>query len=238
MVAGMELCGCHLAQVRPGPRPEQGESGDFRSLYRENCAGCHGTNGKNGAAIALANPVYVAWAGKDHLRNSIANGTASKMMPPFARSAGGMLTDSEVSALADGITESWGTPNPLSGVNTPAYKTALAGDPQHGLTAYGEFCARCHGTSGEGGPADGKNIPGKTGPGKSGWLGPIVDSSYLALTSDQNLRSLIVAGLPDGAMPDWRSDGAQPMSDQQVTDVVAWLASKRVATPGQPYPAN
>jgi hypothetical protein len=62
-----------------------------------------------------------------------------------------------------------------------------------------------------------------------------VDPSYLALISDQDLRSLIVAGVPDGAMPDWRSDAAQPMTDQQVTDVVAWLASKRVATPGQPY---
>ena len=26
------------------------------------------------------------------------------------------------------------------------------------------------------------------------------------------------------------------MTDQQVTDIVAWLASKRVANPGQPYP--
>jgi cytochrome c oxidase cbb3-type subunit 3/ubiquinol-cytochrome c reductase cytochrome c subunit len=215
-----------------------GETTDFRSLYRENCAGCHGANGKNGAAIALANPVYVAWAGRDQLRSAITNGSASKLMPPFARSTGGMLTDNQVSALVNGIADSWGTPNPLTGVNPPAYKGTLAGDPQRGFTDYGEFCARCHGTAGEGGPADGKNIPGRTGPGRSGWLGSIVDPSYLALIGDQSLRTLIVAGLPDSVMPDWRSDAAQPMSDQQVTDVVAWLASKRVATPGQPYPAH
>jgi mono/diheme cytochrome c family protein len=238
--AAMELCGCHQAHGRPGPDPAET---DFRSLYRANCAGCHGANGKNGAAIALANPVYIAWVGEDQLRTAVANGTASKLMPPFAKSAGGMLTDSEVSALAHGITESWGTPNPISGANPPAYKGTLEGDSQRGLTAYGEFCARCHGSSGEGGPADGKNTavetgPNKTGPGKSGWLGSIVDPSYLALISDQNLRSLIVAGLPDGVMPDWRSDGAQPLSDQQVTDIVAWLASKRIARPGQPYPTR
>jgi len=233
----MGLCGCH----QPGARAEaagHGAGDDFRSLYRANCSGCHGTNGKGGAAIALANPVYIAWVGREQMRSAVANGTASKLMPPFARSAGGMLTDNQVLVLVNGIAESWGKPDAVAGVMTPAYKGTLAGDAQRGLIAYGEFCARCHGSAGEGGPADGKNIPGKTGPGKSGWLGNIVEPSYLALISDQNLRSLIVAGLPDGVMPDWRSDGAQPMSDQQVTDVVAWMASKRVANPGQPYAAR
>ena len=62
--------------------------------------------------------------------------------------------------------------------------------------------------------------------------------AFLALISDQNLRSITIAGRPDQGMPDWRSAGAQPMTDQQVTDIVAWLASKRVATPGQPYPTH
>ena len=39
----------------------------------------------------------------------------------------------------------------------------------------------------------------------------------------------------DGA-PDWRGYvPGRPMSDQEVSDVVAWLASQRVPTPGQPY---
>jgi hypothetical protein len=28
------------------------------------------------------------------------------------------------------------------------------------------------------------------------------------------------------------------MSDQEITDVVAWLASRRVQSPGQPYSAS
>jgi len=36
-------------------------------------------------------------------------------------------------------------------------------------------------------------------------------------------------------MPDWRSVTTQPLTDQQITDIVAWLASKRIAEPGQPY---
>ena len=69
-------------------------------------------------------------------------------------------------------------------------------------------------------------------------MGSIVDASYLALISDQGLRSITIAGRQDEGMPDWRSDGAQPMTDQQITDIVAWLASKRTSTPDQPYPSG
>jgi cytochrome c oxidase cbb3-type subunit 3/ubiquinol-cytochrome c reductase cytochrome c subunit len=46
----------------------------------------------------------------------------------------------------------------------------------------------------------------------------------------------MIAGRPDEGMPDWRTDAAQPMTDQQITDIVAWLASKRTNNPGQSYP--
>ena len=68
--------------------------------------------------------------------------------------------------------------------------------------------------------------------------GSIVDESYLSLISDQALRSFIVAGVPDGVMPDYRSDASVAMTDQQITDVVAWLAAKRTTNPGQPYAAH
>jgi len=36
--------------------------------------------------------------------------------------------------------------------------------------------------------------------------------------------------------PDWRGNvPGKPMSPQDVSDVVAWLASQRVKFPGQPY---
>ncbi len=69
--------------------------------------------------------------------------------------------------------------------------------------------------------------------------GSIIDPAYLALVSDQGLRSTIIAGQPEQGMPDWRSDltgtGARAMTDQEVTDTVAWMTSHRIATPGQPY---
>jgi mono/diheme cytochrome c family protein len=230
--------GCNHIPGRPGPGPAVLRPDDmlaFATLYKENCAACHGENGKNGAALQLANPVYLAVVGEDRLRQIIAIGVPGKLMPPFAKSAGGMLTDQQVASLAQGLVRTWGSPGVLAGQNPPPYLATQPGDPIRGQQAYATFCARCHGAAGEGAPGDPKS--------KSGKIGSIVDSSYLALISDQNLRSMTIAGLPDCDMPDWRSDlasskPAQAMTSQQVTDIVAWLASKRSVNPGQPYPTQ
>ena len=227
------LTGCSRIPGRPGPGPEvvrPEEVLNFSALYKENCAGCHGENGKSGAAISLANPVYLAVVGEDTLHEITAKGVAGKLMPPFAKSAGGMLTDQQIDVLAHGMIEHWSKPGLFVGVNLLPYKTSLSGDVSRGQQTFGTFCARCHGPGGAGSAGDAKTGAGKTG--------SIVDGSYLALISDQALRSITIAGRPDEGMPDWRSDGAQPMTDQQITDIVAWLASRRTANPGQPYPAQ
>ena len=67
----------------------------------------------------------------------------------------------------------------------------------------------------------------------------ITDGSFLALVTDQYLRTIVIVGRPELGAPDWCANvPGKPMSDQEITDVVAWLASKRVANPGQPYPAS
>jgi cytochrome c oxidase cbb3-type subunit 3/ubiquinol-cytochrome c reductase cytochrome c subunit len=195
----------------------------FSILYQQNCAGCHGAHGKNGAAISLANPVYLAVAGKANLRKVTAEGVSGSLMPAFARSAGGTLTDGQIDRLAGGIVQAWSGPNATGASHLPPYAASVKGDPAEGQKAYAEFCSRCHGADGKGG-----KVPGS-----------IVDPSYLALVSDQSLRSVVIAGRPDERMPDWRSDmsgpGSRAMTDQEITDVVAWLAAQRTTYPGQPY---
>jgi mono/diheme cytochrome c family protein len=227
------LVGCSRIPGRPGPGPEvvrPEQVLDFPTLYKANCAACHGENGRNGAAISLANPVYLAVAGEDNLQHITANGVSGKLMPPFAKSAGGMLTDQQINVLAHGMMQQWAKPDVLAGSSLLPYKSTLAGDASRGQEAFGTFCARCHGAGGEGSTGDAKS--------KTGRIGSIVDGSYLALISDQGLRSISIAGRPDEGMPDWRTDGTQAMTDQQVSDIVAWLASKRTRDPGQPYPTQ
>lgn len=223
--------GCSRIPGRPGPGPEvvrPEQVLDFSTLYKQNCAACHGENGKDGAALPLNNPVYLAIAGESHMQRIIANGVPGSLMPAFAKSAGGMLTDQQVAVLAHGMVETWGQPGALAGLNPPPYAAAQPGDVTRGQQAFAASCARCHGATGEG---------VQTAAGKQGSIsGSIIDPSYLALISDQALRSIILAGLPGRRMPDWRTDSAQPLTDQQVTDIVAWLASHRTPNPGQPYP--
>jgi len=233
LAAVLALVGCSRIPGRPGPGPEvvrPDEVLDFPTLYKANCAACHGEGGRNGAAIGLANPVYLAVAGEENLRDITAKGVPGKSMPPFAKSAGGMLTDQQIDVLAHGMMQQWSRPNLFAGQNLPTYRATLPGDATRGQQAFGTFCARCHGVAGEGSAADAKSSMGK--------VGSIVDASYLALISDQGLRSITIAGQPGEGMPDWRTDAAQPLTDQQITDIVAWLASKRTINPGQPYPTK
>jgi hypothetical protein len=61
-----------------------------------------------------------------------------------------------------------------------------------------------------------------------------VDPSFLALVSDQNLRTTVIVGRPELGAPDWRSDvPGKPMSPDDVSDVVAWLVAQRAQISAQ-----
>src|SRR5262245_1691383 len=193
---------------------------EFDALYADNCAACHGPDGRGGAAIALANPVYLAIVDDRSMRASIAAGVRGTSMPAFAQRAGGMLTEKQVDAIVGGIRSRWSRSAALAGANPPAYAATSAGDVHRGEAAYQTFCQSCHGADGQGSPKG----------------SAITNDSFLALTSDQGLRTIVIAGRPELGAPDWRGNvRGKPMSEQEVTDVVAWLASRRVEVPGQPY---
>jgi mono/diheme cytochrome c family protein len=195
---------------------------DFPTLYSANCAGCHGGNGSGGAAIALTDPVYIALADDLVIRNAIANGVSGTAMPAFSERAGGLLTNKQIDVIVQQIRARWGKPGILDGANPPGYAAKLSGDPQRGQAAYKTYCESCHGPDGRGGPKG----------------SAITNDSFLALVSDQGLRTVVITGRPEMGAPDWRSNvRGKSMSDQEVTDVVAWLASRRVEVPGQPYSA-
>jgi len=226
LVVALALYGCANAPGRPSPGkmpvvPDK--ISDFNTLYGQNCAGCHGADGKGGAAIALANPVYLAVADDAVLHRVTASGIPGTSMPAFAQSAGGMLTAKQVDVIVNGIRGNWSKPDVFLGADPPPYSSSASGDSARGSEVYAMYCSSCHGADGQGGQK----------------ASSIVDGSFLALISDQDLRTIVIAGRPELGAPDWRSDfPGKPMSSQDISDVVAWLASQRPKFPGQPFPTT
>jgi cytochrome c oxidase cbb3-type subunit III len=222
-LGAISLAGCSTSPGRPVIGSETlapNDVSDFSALYSENCAGCHGTEGRGGAAIALADPVYLGIVDDATIRKVTANGVHGTSMPAFAHSAGGLLTEKQVDLIASGIRTRWGKSGVLDGTNPPSYAPKSAGDVSRGALVYKNYCESCHGPNGRGG-TKGSSITG---------------DSFLALISNQALRTVVITGRPELGAPDWRGNvPGKPMSEQDVTDVVAWLAAQRLQDPGQPY---
>jgi cytochrome c oxidase cbb3-type subunit 3 len=220
----LSACSTPNGQPQKGSEPvAPNQIVDFVTLYAQNCAGCHGAEGRGGASIALANPVYLAVGDENEVRNVVANGVRGTSMPAFAQSAGGMLTDEQINVITSGLFSRWERKGILDGTNPPSYAAKTTGDTAHGEIAFGTYCASCHGSEGQGGSK----------------ASAISNDSFLALVSDQGLRTIVIVGRPELGAPDWRGNvPGKPMSDQEITDVVAWLASRRVQSPGQPYSAS
>jgi cytochrome c oxidase cbb3-type subunit 3 len=222
IVLAVTLTGCDIVPGRARARESRGsaptQAAVFHALYGQQCAGCHGRDGRLGAARPLNDVVYLALAPADRIRQVIANGIPGTAQSAFAISAGGALTDEQIESLVQGLQSAWSRPDALRGETVPPYAAAL-GDPERGSAVYAAACASCHGADGRGGPK----------------ARSVVDPSYLALVSDQHLRTTVIAGRGDLGMPDWRGQIAgRALSPSEVSDVVAWLSRKRAPVPGRP----
>lgn len=225
-MSSMLLVACSTSPGRPkqaSEAPAPGDVTDFSTLYKQNCAGCHGAEGRGGASIALADPLYLGIVDKNKLRKVVGNGVRGTSMPAFAQSAGGMLTEQQIDVIANGMFSHWGRKGILDETNPPSYAAKTEGNVDHGMLVFKAYCASCHGPDGGGAPKG----------------SAITSDSFLALVSDQGLRTIVITGRPELGAPDWRGNvPGKPMSEQEITDVVAWLASRRVKSPGQPYSAS
>jgi cytochrome c oxidase cbb3-type subunit 3 len=212
LLSALTGCGAFAGHPRveqPPVRPE--DVMDFHALFEQNCQACHGAGGQNGPAMDLANPEFQALVDDNTLREIISNGLKGTQMPAWSHEAGGMLTDRQIGAIIAGMRQEWAKPNAYGGATPPPFEQPQGGDVKHGQQAYQARCASCH---------------------KGSDREQVTSPVYLSLVSDQALRSIIIAGRPDIGQPDWRHDTAngaegQPLSGQDVTDIVAWLGSLR-----------
>ena len=202
-VLGIASCEAPSRRAVEEPVIRPSEVADFRVLFSQNCSGCHGAEGKGALTVGIGTPVYLAIADDATIRRVVEQGRAGTPMPAFAQKSGGMLTDAQIEILVHGM-RSWAKPEKDM---PPAYASSQPGDTERGHNAFEATCAPCHGKDGRG-------------------VRAIADPSYLALVSDQHLRTVTITGMPHLGMPDWRTH-PKPLSDADVTDIVAWLSSQR-----------
>jgi mono/diheme cytochrome c family protein len=220
---GLGFAGCDALPGRPNMAKREvvpSQVTSFTVLYGRHCAGCHGADGRLGAARPLNDPLYLALIPTDLLRTIIAQGVPGGMAHAFAASAGGPLTDAQLGGMVRDMVARWGRPDMGKDLPLPPYSAADAvrsgsgpGNPQRGMAVYLAACAGCHGPEGQGGPKGGS----------------VVDTAFLALVSDQGLRTAVIAGRPDLGMPDWRGlIPGKSLTPEQISDVVAWLVARRL----------
>src|SRR5947208_10856302 len=93
----------------------------FDQLYAENCSGCHGVDGRLGAARPLNDPLYLALVNDETLRQVIAQGVPNSAMPAFEQPQGGDLTVEQIKVLVQGIRCQWAPPEQFKTVTLPYY---------------------------------------------------------------------------------------------------------------------
>jgi mono/diheme cytochrome c family protein len=135
-------------------------------------------------------------------------------MPAWAGSHGGPLADRQIEALVNGMESQWAKPFDAHGLPLPSYDGAgFTGDVTRGKKLFLRGCYACHA--------------------KGGVAGALIDASYLALSTNQNLRTSIIVGRPDFPrvqMPDYRSlNAGHALSNQDIADLVSYLSSLRPA---------
>ena len=194
---------------------------DFDMLYARSCAGCHGVDGTLGPAPPLNDPFFLALVPDAVLLETIQNGRAGTPMPAFLSDRGGTLSQAQIDVLAGGLKKKWGSEN-IDTADVPPYLAAEAGvaaDATAGQAVFARACAVCHGEQGE-------------GSGDEAMAGALRDAAFLRLASDQMLRRVAITGRPDLGMPNFREHtgraaGFAPLTSQDITNVVALLASWR-----------
>jgi mono/diheme cytochrome c family protein len=184
---------------------------DFTTLYTRNCLACHSNGSTSSAAIALDNPLYLSIVPEATLRDIVTNGVKGRLMPGFAKSAGGDLTDAQIDSLVKGILAKKPANPPA---DLPTYASA-PGNAANGQALFAQSFA--------------KDLP----PEKT-YLNP----DFLGTVSDQYVRTLVIVGLPELGYPDYRNFiPGRPLTNQEVSDVTAWILSHRTNEFGQPIAA-
>ena len=199
------------AQSRRPVRAASRRERTFDALFRRNCAGCHGADGKLGPAPPLNDQLFLALIPDAELQRVIAEGRPGTLMPAFAAAKGGQLTAEQVDDPGRRHQAALGT-----GRAGPERSASVLCSPRPGPTVP---------RPGQGRRPQGvrpglRLLPRRPRPGRqttASRSGAINDPDFLALISDQALRRYVITGRPDLGMPDYADPTGRPEGFQPLT---------------------
>ena len=217
----------------------------FKDLYGQNCAGCHGADGKMGPAPPLNDPLFRALVPEETVEDVVAGGRHGTLMPALAQENGGPLTPTQVAVLV----------NEIKGIPYRGYQRSRKGtkpgrgrprSPRNGpdlgdarsSAARTRRCTCLPKDRRETQPPAGRvrprlrRLPRRPRPGRPERRPPCPHDqrpAFLALISDQALRRIVITGRPDLGMPDYAHRGKdypnyKPLTSEDVTNLVAFLS--------------
>ncbi len=179
------------------------------ALYAENCAVCHGNQGKGGVGVPLALPDFQYAISDQFLERSIRHGRPGRVMPAFKN-----LSDAQVRAIIRHI-RSWAPGKPI---RHPSIK--VSGDPVKGRALYMKNCAGCHGEKGEGGKGTGVTF---SRPRDLPIIAPALNNQgFLYAASDQMIKATLMNGREGTPMMSYLKQG---LSEQDINDIVSFVRS-------------
>jgi cytochrome c oxidase cbb3-type subunit 3 len=215
------LSGCGHRQPGNQSKASQ-EASHFTMLFGDRCSGCHGADGTLGPAPPLNDPLFLAIVPEHVMKDVVRHGREGTLMTAFGTGGWNSLREEQIDGLVSGIRSAWGADDQAP-AHAPPYPRPdspddVASDIPAGKKVFGEVCASCHGEDGCGGTA----------------AGAIGSPDFLSLVSDQMLRRIVITGRPDLGMPDYRELGTlrssgNPLTSEEVADIVVLLASWREA---------
>ena len=167
-----------------------------QTLFSDNCAKCHGTNGEGDIGPALNSKKFLQTTDDGVIFSLIGSGVPGTGMPSWAQANGGPLTDEQIHDLV-GYIRHW------QATATDVAKPTPTPNPAQGATIFKSICYACHGTNGEGtdrAPA-------------------LNDQKLLSQFDDAWFRQTISQGRPSKGMPTW----GKVLSPEQINAVVAFI---------------
>ena len=218
LIAGVLLVVAAVSLV-PGAYAQDGHGGEEpggvdqaalrgAAVYAEFCQACHGPHGESlGSGPAFAAIAYDSATARDVIAGGRAASTAEGVpMPAYGKLLDSAQIDDLLAYMA-----TWGTdttpalPEPNI-AEMPEHVEGYDGDVMAGAVVYAKVCAGCHGVDGN-------------GRGVAGFPGfEVVPGETLAAVRE---------GRAGTTMPAFAADAGGPLSDTQLIDLDAYLATWR-----------